>query len=514
MKNKYKRTSSYLFVIFLLLFFSGFSLIYAATSLEIITTIAGIGTFGFSGDGGLATEAQLDTPVAVVLDEAGHLYIADRFNHRVRKIIIPSNEITTVAGSGPVGPGNGSFSGDNGPATNARLNLPTSLALDRLGNLYIADDANNRIRKIISPTGVITTVAGNGSMTYGGDNGLATAAQLQIPGDIVVDNEGNLYIADSGNNRIRKVIAATGIITTVAGSGPTGLGNGDFSGDGGPASAALLDYPLRIALDGAGNLYIADANNHRIRKVIAATGSITTVVGSGPPGFGNGGFSGDGGLATNARLNFPTGVAVDAMGNLYIADNGNHRIRKVISATGVITTIAGIGVPTYNGDNQVATEAALNLPAGVALDKNGNFYLIADQDNHRIRKVEILNFNTGLIVTKTANVITTTVGETITYTYQVTNTGNITLTTLIAQDTPLGLVPLDKSSLVPGQGAKGILTYTVVKADLPGPLMNAVMVTATFINGKITATAKTSVRLSSEDETDQQMYFPIILKRH
>jgi hypothetical protein len=230
-------------------------------------------------------------------------------------------------------------------------------------------------------------VAGDGTSGYGGDNGPATDAQLQGPIRVALDKAGNLYIADAGNNRIRKVIVATGLITTVAGSGATGIGNGGFSGDGGPAIDALLDYPIGVAVDQMGNLYIADSNNHRIRKVIATTGVITTVAGSGPVGAGNGGFSGDGGPATGARLDFPAGVVVGGLGDLYIADQGNHRVRKVVAATGVITTVAGTGVAGYGGDGGPAASAQLRLPTDVAFDLAGNLY-VADQDNHRIRQVE------------------------------------------------------------------------------------------------------------------------------
>jgi hypothetical protein len=372
---------SYYLIIFLLLLVSGPSLIYAIGSDAIIITTAGIGTSGFSGDGGLATEAQLDSPTGIALDKAGNLYIADRYNHRIRKVIAATGVITTVAGSGPTGPGGGGFSGDSGLATDAQLNLPARVALDEVGNLCIADSLNNRIRKVIVATGVITTVAGTGIAGYGGDDGPATEAQLQSPLGVAVDQIGDLYIADANNHRIRKVIAATDIITTVAGSGVAAYG-----GDNGPASDAQLNYPVCVAMDGAGNLYIADAYNHRIRKVIAATGIITTVSGSGPTGPGNGGFSGDGGPATDAELNFPSGVAVDGQGNLFIADNGNHRIRKVIAATGVITTVAGTGIAGYGGDNGPASDAQLKLPTDVAFGM-GNLY-IADQGNHRIRKVE------------------------------------------------------------------------------------------------------------------------------
>jgi hypothetical protein len=386
-KNNGKRISCYLALILLPLLASSAILAYAINANAIISTVAGDGISGFSGDGGLATDAQLNSPVGVALDDMGNLYIADRFNHRIRKVIAATGIITTVAGSGPTGPGNGAFSGDGEPATNARLNHPADVAIDKLGNLYITDSFNNRIRKVIVATGVITTVAGDGTEACGGDNGLATDAQLQSPAGIAVDEDGTFYIADANNNRIRKVIAATGVITTVAGSGLTGHGSRGFSGDGGPATDAQLDYPTRVAVDATGNLYVADSYNHRIRKVIATTGVITTVAGSGLTGPGNGGFLGDGGLATEAQLNFPTGVALDGEGNLYIADNGNHRIRKVVAATGVITTVAGDGMAGYSGDNGPAAEAQLNLPADVAYAGVDNLY-IADQDNNRIREIE------------------------------------------------------------------------------------------------------------------------------
>jgi hypothetical protein len=382
-----RRASCYLIITFLLLLAGSPGLIYAVYSNAIITTVTGTGTSGFSGDGGLAIDAQLDSPTGVAFDQVGNLYIADRFNHRIRQVIAATGIITTVAGSGLTGHGNGGFSGDGGPASDAQLDSPARVIVDEMGNLYIADSYNDRIRKVIAATGVITTVAGTEIAGYGGDNGLATGAQLDGPLGVAIDKIGNLYIADANNNRIRQVIAATGIITTVAGSGLTGHGNGGFSGDGGPASEAQLNYPTHVAMDGAGNLYIADSENHRIRQVIAATGIITTVAGSGLTGNGNGGFSGDGGPATDAQLNYPSGVAVDGQGNLFIADNSNHRIRKVIAATGVITTVAGSGIAGYSGDNGPASDAQLNMPSDVAFDGVGNLY-IGDQDNHCIRRVE------------------------------------------------------------------------------------------------------------------------------
>ncbi len=329
----------------------------------VISTVAGDGTYGFGGDGGPAVAAQLDTPYGVAVDGAGNLYIADRLNHRIRKVD-SAGAISTVAGGGPIG--------DGGAAVAAQLYSPRGVAPDGAGNLYIADSFNNRIRKV-DAAGVISTVAGAGTRGYGGDGGAATEAQLG-PRGVALDGAGNLYIADASNRRIRKVDAA-GVISTVAGTGAYG-----FGGDGGPAVAAQLRDPSDVALDGAGNLYIADSYNHRIRKVDAA-GVITTVAGDGTRGYG-----GDGGPAVAAQLYFPYGVAPDGMGNLYIADRDNNRIRKV-DAAGVISTVAGNGTRGYSGDGGPAVGAQLNNPYGVALDGAGNLY-IADLFNNRIRKVD------------------------------------------------------------------------------------------------------------------------------
>jgi len=334
------------------------------TPAGVITTVAGNGTFGFSGDNGPATSAGLYLPSGVAVDASGNLYIADTANNRTRKVT-PAGVITTVAGNGTSG-----FSGDNGPATSAGLNGPVGVAVDTGGNLYIADHGNDRIRKV-TPAGVITTVAGNGTFGFSGDNGPATSASLGSPSGVAVDASGNLYIADQ--YRIRKVTPA-GVITTVAGNGTSG-----FGGDNGPATSAGLSSPSGVAVDTGGNLYIADAGNDRIRKVTPA-GVITTVAGNGTPGF-----SGDNGPATSAQLLLPVGVAVDAGGNLYIADRFNARIRKVTPA-GVITTVAGNGDHGFSGDNGPATSASLSNPSGVAVDTGGSLY-IADRFNNRIRKV-------------------------------------------------------------------------------------------------------------------------------
>lgn len=391
----------------------------------VITTVAGSGVGGYSGDNGPATSARFDDPQAVAVDSSGNLYIADTDNFCVRKVA--NGTIATVAGNGLQG-----FSGDNGPAVSAQLNSAYGIAVDSRGNLYIADTENNRVRKVAN--GVITTIAGNGTQGFSGDNGPAISAELRFPFGVAVDSAGNLYIADTENQRVRKV--ANGVITTVVGSGAQG-----FSGDSGAATSAELSDPEGVAVDSAGNLYIADIQNSRIRKV--ANGVITTVVGGGTPVGGNGsaisaqlvspagvatdaagnlyiadpasnrvwkisngmiapftgngtpGFGGDGGPATAAQLNYPWGLAVDSAGNLYVADTNNQRIRKVTD--GVITTVAGNGMGGFSGDNGPATAAQLNTPRGVAVDSSGNLY-ISDTENQRIRKV-----TNGIITTVAGN---------------------------------------------------------------------------------------------------------------
>jgi uncharacterized protein (TIGR03437 family) len=334
-----------------------------------ITTFAGNGIAGFTGDGGPATSASFDYPFGVAGDSAGNLYIADHYNNRIRKV--SNGTITTVAGGG-----NGALLGDGGPATSASLNSPDGMAVDSAGNLYIADTQNNRIRKVSG--GTIATFAGNGNYRFSGDGGIAASAFLNFPSGVAVDSAGNLYIADTYNNRIRKV--SNGTIVTVAGNGFAG-----FSGDGGAATSASFDNPSAVALDSAGNLYIADTNNNRIRKL--SGGTITTVAGKGPScylGVICGEFSGDGGPAAGASLDSPSGVAFDSAGNLYIADTNNNRIRKV--SNGTITTFAGNGNKGFSGDGGPAAGSALFEPGGLAVDSAGNVY-IADGGNNRIRKV-------------------------------------------------------------------------------------------------------------------------------
>ena len=326
------------------------------------------------------------TPVGVAFDSAGNLYIGDNSNSRVRKVNAATGTVTTVAGTGAAG-----YSGDGGAATSAQLNGPEVVALDSAGNLYIAEYYNNRIRKVAAATGIITTVAGNGTQNYSGDGGAATSAALWSPTGVAVDSANNLYIADFGNHRIRKVAAATGIITTVAGNGTLG-----YSGDNGPATSAELADPTQVVLDSAGNLIIADPGNNRVRKVTLATGIITTIAGTG-----TGAYAGDGGAATSAALHNPEYLTLDSADNLYIGDYLNNRVRKVNAATGIITTIAGNGTGAYAGDGGAATSAELQYPSGITFDNAGNLY-VSDLGNSRIRKIDLshsaLNYPTPTTV--------------------------------------------------------------------------------------------------------------------
>lgn len=333
---------------------------------QTITTTAGNGTFGYSGDGGSATTAAINTPQATAIDRAGNIYIADLYNNRIRKVDT-FGIITTIAGTSTVG-----YGGDGGPATATAIQSVTDIIVDRWGNIYFTDYNAGSIRKI-TVAGIISTFAGTNTPGYSGDGSPATAAQLSAPDGLACDTLGNIFIADRNNNRIRKV-ATSGIITTITGTGSIG-----FSGDSGLATAANLNKPTSIAISTNGNLYITDQGNNRIRKV-DPFGVITTVAGNGTLGF-----SGDGGSATNALLQYPQGIDIDQFDNLYIADVGNHRIRKVNSA-GIITTIAGTTSFGYSGDGGPATAAKMDLPSDVTVDPSGVIY-IADRRNSRIRMI-------------------------------------------------------------------------------------------------------------------------------
>jgi trimeric autotransporter adhesin len=331
-----------------------------------IITFAGDGTYGYSGDGGLATVAQLNQPWGLAADQAGNVYLADSQNHSVRKID-PQGIITTVVGNGTRG-----YSGDGGPATVAKLSQPKGVALDSVGNLYIADSDNHVLRKV-SSQGKIVTIAGNNTPGYRGDGGPATLAQLHLPVSVTIDQADNLYIADQHNHVIRK-IDKQGVITTVAGNNIPG-----YRGDGGFATVAQLHSPADVAVDKSGNLYLADSENHVIRKV-DVTGKIATVAGDGTSGY-----RGDGQLASQAQLNVPTSVALDSKGNLYVSDSQNYRLRK-IDTGGSIVTVAGNGVRGHGGEEKKAMMTRISEVNKVVVDKDGNVYL-SETDLHRVLKI-------------------------------------------------------------------------------------------------------------------------------
>ena len=429
-----------------------------------ISTVAGNSLAGYNSDGIPATTASLNDPQGVAVDAAGNLYIADTDNHRIRQVA-PNGTITTFAGNGMSaysgtnlgGTGITSSSGDGGPATQSSVVLPTDVAVDSSGKVYIADYGNSKIRMVsqgiitsltgnsdgispldgetavsirlngptgvaadsagnvylaegsigvgsglakgdfriwkISAAGLFSAAAGNGVESYSGDSGSAPVAQLNQPGSVAIDPAGNLYIADALNHRVRKV-SASGVITTIAGTGVAG-----YSGDGGQAVNAQLSGPMGVAADGYGDVFIADTGNNRIRKV-TSDGTMYTVAGNG-----NAGFLGDGGLAPFAAIHSPQGVAVDAAGNIYIADTGNQRVRMA-TPTLTIQTIGGNGRPGYSGDGGPGVNAQLNSPAAVAVDGAGNVY-VADRDNGRVRMIA----PSGTITTVAGSASTTGIGD-------------------------------------------------------------------------------------------------------
>ena len=334
----------------------------------IIKTVVGNGTYGYSANGVNAIGPTIYNPNGIAFDAAGNMYISDQGNQRICRVN-SCGIIYTIAGTRAYG-----YNGDGIAATNAELYNPSSVAVDADGNVYIADSWNNRIR-MVNTAGIISTIAGTGIGGYNGDGILATNAQIHFPSGLVIDGKGDLYFADYDNNRIRKV--SGGIITNIAGNGTRG-----YTGDSGPATSAELYLPTGVAVDGSGNVYIADFENSVIRKVNYSTGIITTIAGNHIVGY-----SGDGGAATNAELSNAMGVAVDFSGtNVYIGDNYNNVVRKV--SGGIITTFAGFypGSSGYSGDGGLSTNAKLNQPYGVAVDDSGNVF-IADDANNVIREV-------------------------------------------------------------------------------------------------------------------------------
>jgi len=332
---------------------------------QVITTVAGNGTAGYSGDGGAATAAELKAPAGVAIDASGNVYIADQQNNCIRKMFA-SGIITTIAGNGIIG-----YSGDGGAATDAMLFLPAGVAVDVSGNVFIADYGNNVIRKV-NTSGIISIFAGNDTAGYNGDGGAATAAELWGPQAVATDRSGNVYISDSWNNRVRKV-NTSGIITNFVGNS-CGL----YAGDGSVATASGVINPQGLAIDAEGNVYIADEGNVRVEKV-DTLGIITTIAGNGDSGF-----TGDDGMATAAKLYNPSGVAIDSIGNIYILDQTNVRVRKV-NRYGTISTVAGNGTYGFSGDGGAATAGQFSS-VSLAVDGGGNIY-IADGGNNRIRKV-------------------------------------------------------------------------------------------------------------------------------
>lgn len=353
----------------------------------LLVNVVGTGASGYSGDGGPATKAQLKVPAGLTFDSKGNLYIADRENHRVRKVS-RKGIITTVAGNGTAG-----FSGDGGRATQASLNLPSGLVVDTKGNLYISDRSNNRVR-MVNSRGIIKTIAGNGNDGYHGDNMPALKATLDKPFGLALDKNNNLYIADRGNNRIRK-IDSSGLISTVAGDGGF-----YFIGDNGPAYRASIAGPTDVAVDDKGNIYIADRNNNRVRKV-DTLGMIHTIMGTGQRDY-----NGDSELARETNLHLPFGVALDKNGDLLVIDRSHYRIRKLVMKGNKVTTLAGNGVKQFGGDGGPAQGAKLEFPHGIDVDSKDNV-VFADKANYRIRKIT----PKGIISTIVGNGIRGNIGD-------------------------------------------------------------------------------------------------------
>ncbi len=456
----------------------------------IMTTVGGTGVAGFGGDGGLAVHALLRYPTDLALDSGGSLVILDRSNNRVRRVDAVTGIIQTIAGDGSTG-----YSGEDLPATSTGVS-PDGIGVDAVGQLFIAEASYHRVRRVDAVTGLISTVAGDGVYGFAGDGGPATQARFKYPRDVVVDPQGDLFIGDSSNLRIRRVSSVTGQISTavllnthpnrvaldrqgrlvvprsfdilladpVTGTYFIVAGNGrhGYGGDGGPAISAVFDAPISVAVDATGNVFILVVGNRRVRSV-AATGEIATYAGGGPggdgvpalqsalrypralavepdgdlliaetahcelplqghkvrrvdavsglihtvAGTGSEGYNGDGIPATMASLRWPIGMATDTSGNIFIADLGNSRIRRVDAATGLISTVAGDGSYGYDGDDQPATQAALNGPIAVAAAMNGDLY-IADRWNHRVRKEDSA---TGLISTNAGTVVAGDAGD-------------------------------------------------------------------------------------------------------
>ena len=328
---------------------------------QVVSTLAGNTTAG-SADG-IGAAAGFNAPFGVCTDGSGNLYVADLLNNEIRKIVISTGVVSTLAGNTTGGSA-------DGIGVAASFNHPYGVALDGLGNLFVADANNNEIRKIVISTGVVSTLAGN--TTAGSANGIGAAASFNYPTGVAADGLGNLYVADYNNNEIRKIVISTGVVSTLAGT--TTFGSADGIG-----AAASFHRPYGIAIDGLGNLFVADANNNEIRKIVISSKVVSTMAGNTTVGSANG-------IGVAASFNYPTGVSVDGLGNLYVADYTNNEIRKIVISTGVVSTVAGNG--TIGSNNGTGPAATFYYPSGIAADGLGNLYVAGD-NNNEIRKIVI-----------------------------------------------------------------------------------------------------------------------------
>jgi NHL repeat len=356
-----------------------FGLFFAFTAGDMpkMTTFAGTGQRGHTGDGGPASKATLSEPFHCELDHRGHLYIAESANHCIRKVDLKTGLISTVAGNGKKG-----YTGDGGKATDATFNEPYAVVVDKDDNLFIVDRLNAVVRKVDGKTGIVTTVAGNGKKDFAGDGGLASKASMREPNDCCFDGNGGLLIADVGDWRIRRLDLSTGIITTFAGVGKAKIAlktkiDRQKCGDGGPAEKALLVGARAVCIDGKGNTYICEREGSAVRKV-DAKGIITTIAGTGEWGY-----KGDQGDAKNALFAGPKGIRCDAAGNIYVVDCENHCVRKIDAKSNIVITVAGGQKGMNDGP---ATKAGMDRPHGCIIDRDGVLY-IADSNNLRVRVV-------------------------------------------------------------------------------------------------------------------------------
>ncbi|HET9052112.1 MAG TPA: hypothetical protein VFO60_10450, partial [Candidatus Dormibacteraeota bacterium] len=446
-----------------------------------VSTFAGGGGYGGTfGDGGPATAAWLYAPSGVAKDSAGNVYIAEYYGNKIRRVD-PSGNITTYAGDVNFSSG---YSGDGGPATSARLSNPYWLSFDAAGDLLIADIGNNAIRSINPKTGIITTVAGNGTAGYTGDGGAATSAELNSPQSVRGLSGGGFLIGDTGNNVVRRV-DASGKITTIVGNGTAG-----YSGDGGSATSAQLSSPQDAAVDPAGNVIVADCSNQRIRKVDATTGNISTIAGTGATGY-----SGDGGPATNAQFDCPDGLALSG-GNIYVSDYGNNVVRR-IDPSGTITTVAGNGSCCGGGDGGPATAASFNRTSEIWLDPSANMF-VADFFDFLVREVSTAGPDL-LDVTGSAPQFVSS-GKQFTYTYEVTNPGTVGSATGVTLTDPLpsGLTFVGDTTT---QGSCATSSGTVTCAL--GTLATGAWATVTItVAAGSTAADVTNTATVSANETD------------